>query len=88
MSSGVGLLVLGFLMIVFAIIVGSACTINYDVFAGTSYSCSVSLFLPFVSLVWVITGGGVLSLLIGTVFTAVGYSKGEKEVRTPKPSLS
>lgn len=75
MGSGLALLVLGFLLAVAGIVIGSLCT--YDIFNG--YSCSPSSLLPLAGSTFLFLGGGVFSMIIGTVFTAVGYSKGTKQ---------
>ena len=80
MSTGVALLVLGFLLIVVGIVIGSLCT--YDIFTG--YSCSPSGLLPLAGSSFLWMGGGVLAMIIGTVFTAVGYSKGPTVETGPK----
>jgi len=80
MSSGVALMVVGFLLIVAGIVIGSLCT--FDIFTG--YSCSPSGLLPLAGSTFLWIGGGVLAMIIGTVFTAVGYSKGPMVESRPK----
>ena len=85
MSSGVALLILGFLAAGLGIWAGynhvQTCSFDYT----TGYSCTdyyqIALLAPLAPLSFVMLGGGVLFMLIGTVFTAVGYSKGTKEER-------
>ena|SRR5438093_12822810 len=83
MSSGVALLTLGFLAAGLGIWAGynhvQTCSFDYT----TGYSCTdyyqIALLAPLAPFSFVLTGGGVLFMLIGTVFTAVGYSKGTKQ---------
>ena len=80
MSSGVALMVIGLLLIVVGIVIGSLCT--FDIFTG--YSCSPIGLLPLAGSTFLWIGGGVLATIIGTVFTAVGYSKRQMVESRPK----
>jgi len=83
MSSGVALLILGFLAAGLGIWAGynhvQTCSFDYTTGDQCTDYYQIALPAPLAPLSFVITGGGVLFMLIGTVFTAVGYSKGMKE---------
>ncbi len=85
MSSGVAILILGFLSAGLGIWAGynhtQSCTYDVSGISCTDYY-QIALLAPLAPLSFVLTGGGVLFMLIGTVFTAVGYSKGSKEILT------